>query len=634
MSAATLAAHPLVIGTAGHIDHGKTALVYALTGVDTDRLAVEKQRGITTELGFAPLVLDGRTIAIVDVPGHERFIKSMVAGAVGVDLVVMVIAADEGVMPQTREHLDICHLLGVRRGVIALTKADLVDDDWRALVEDEIRTAVADSFLGAAPIVPVSAKTGAGLEALRATLTTELAQLPPRPTVGGFRLPLDRVFTMRGFGTVVTGTIASGAIAIGDELVVVPSGASGRVRGLQIHGQPVDRAIAGMRCALNLGGLAVDELARGDTLVRPGELEASHILDVRVRLVPTARPIDRRARVLLHHGTAQRLAQLSLVDRAQLAPGEDGLAQLRLAATEPLAAVPGDRFILRGTVTLANHGTTLGGGEIVRVLAARARRGPAHAEVVARLAAARLPDRVAEEVRATAAAGLELAAIGHRVGRTPDELAPVVAALVEAGDLVRVGDERAVYLHAAVIAALSATLRGLVDPAAGIAREEARSRLPHALPRPAFDTLVDELVRAGALVATADRLDRAAPRVVINPADAALIERFRAWALEPPRPKEIPAATGMAEPAARAALERLLAARTIIKVKPDYYVGTEALEALRARLIAHLDARGEITPQEWKDVCGTSRKFSIPLAEFFDGEKLTLRIGDLRRRRR
>ncbi len=439
---------------------------------------------------------------------------------------------------------------------------------------------------------------------------------------------------MRGFGTVVTGTIASGAIAIGDELVVVPSGASGRVRGLQIHGQPVDRAIAGMRCALNLGGLAVDELARGDTLVRPGELEASHILDVRVRLVPTARPIDRRARVLLHHGTAQRLAQLSLVDRAQLAPGEDGLAQLRLAATEPLAAVPGDRFILRGTVTLANHGTTLGGGEIVRVLAARARRGPAHAEVVARLAAARLPDRVAEEVRATAAAGLELAAIGHRVGRTPDELAPVVAALVEAGDLVRVGDERAVYLHAAVIAALSATLRGLVDPAAGIAREEARSRLPHALPRPAFDPLVDELVRAGALVATADRLDRAAPRVVINPADAALIERFRAWALEPPRPKEIPAATGMAEPAARAALERLLAARTIIKVKPDYYVGTEALEALRARLIAHLDARGEITPQEWKDVCGTSRKFSIPLAEFFDGEKLTLRIGDLRRRRR
>ncbi|MCE9577828.1 MAG: selenocysteine-specific translation elongation factor [Deltaproteobacteria bacterium] len=628
------AAHPLVVGTAGHIDHGKTALVYALTGVDTDRLAVEKQRGITTELGFAPLVLDGRTIAIVDVPGHERFIKSMVAGAVGVDLVVMVIAADEGVMPQTREHLDICHLLGVRRGVIALTKSDLVDDDWRALVEDEIRTAVADSFLASAPIVPVSAKTGAGLDALRATLAAELAQLPPRPTVGALRLPLDRVFTMRGFGTVVTGTIASGAVAIGDELVVIPSGATGRVRGLQIHGQPVLRAVAGMRCAVNLGGLAVEDLARGDTLVRPGELEPSHILDVRVRLVPTARPIDRRARVLLHHGTAQRLAQLSLVDREQLGPGEEALAQLRLDATEALAAAPGDRFIIRGTVTLANHGTTLGGGEIVRVLAARARRGSEHAEVVARLATARLPERVAEEVRTTAAAGLDLPAIGHRVGRTPAELTAVLDALIERGELVRVGDERGVYLHAAVLASLSATLRGLVDPTAGVAREEARSRLPQALPRAAFDALVDELVRAGAVVATADRLTRAAPRVVINPADAALVERFRAWALEPPRPKEIPAATGMAEPAARAALERLLAARTITKVKPDYYVGTEALDALRARLIAHLDTRGEITPQEWKDVCGTSRKFSIPLAEFFDGEKLTLRVGEIRRRRK
>ncbi|HTJ45359.1 MAG TPA: selenocysteine-specific translation elongation factor, partial [Kofleriaceae bacterium] len=627
-----MTAHPLVVGTAGHIDHGKTALVHALTGIDTDRLPVEKARGITTELGFAHLELPpfapsevaGR-VAVVDVPGHERFIKSMVAGAVGIDLVLLVIAADEGVMPQTREHLDICQLLGVRRGIVVISKRDLVDDDWLALVTDELRAFTAHTFLAGAPIVAVSAKTGAGLADLKATIARELAALPPRPTAGAFRLPLDRVFTLKGFGTVVTGTIASGSVKNGDELVALPRGLAARVRGVQIHGAAVDDAGAGFRCALNLGGVSIDELVRGDVLAHPGAIAPSHILDVRFRLLPAARALGKRSRVILHHGTAQVMASLVLVDRDTLAPGGETIAQLRVDARTPIAALPGDRFIVRGTVALAHHGTTLGGGEIVRVLASKARGAArdAHADHVRRLADARLSDRIALEAKSAGAAGIDLTAVAHRTGQTPADVAPIVDALVAEGTLLRAGDH-AIHVHATVVAALEAKLRALVEAAESSSREELRTKLSPALARPAYDAIVDALARRGAIIATADQLAKPSPKASLSPDELALLDRFKAWALEPLRPKEI---------GAPAALDRLLAAKLVTKVKPDLYVETGALDSLRARLIAHLDAHAEITPQQWKDLCGTSRKFSIPLAEFFDAEKLTLRVGDIRRKR-
>jgi selenocysteine-specific elongation factor len=631
----------IVLGTAGHIDHGKTSLVRALTGIDTDRLAVEKARGITTELGFAHLDLGGRRIAVVDVPGHERFVKSMVAGATGLDLVCLVIAADEGVMPQTREHLDICELLGVRRGLVALTKRDLVDDEWLAMVTQDVRAAVAGTFLADAPIVPVSTRTGAGLDDLRAAIAAQLAALPPRTATGVFRLPIDRVFTMKGFGTIVTGTILGGSVAVADELAVLPGGRTARVRGIEVHGAAVPRAIAGQRAALNLGGVATSDLARGDLLAHPGRVAASHILDVELRLLPTAPgPLERRAKVLVHHGTAQVLATLVVVDEAAaggLAPGRTALAQLRIDAATPLAALPGDRFIVRGFVATATHGSTIGGGRVIRVLAPRARKGAAHAEAVAAIAAARHDQRIALDVQAAAYAGLGIGDLVRRLGAPADALAGPLATLVGAGELLATGEgEHAHYLHARTVALLEGRIGELVAAGPdGLPREELRTQLPAALPARAFDAVIAGLERRRALVTEGDRVRKAAApaRTAPSPIEARIAEQFRTWALEPLRPKEVPAALGLPEAPAKVALDRLVAGKQLVKVKPDLLVHADAIADLRARLLAFLDEHRTINAQQWKDLTGASRKYTIPLAEYFDAEKVTLRVGDVRRRR-
>jgi selenocysteine-specific elongation factor len=631
--------HPIVLGTAGHIDHGKTALVRVLTGIDTDRLPVEKARGITTELGFARLDLAGRLIAVVDVPGHERFVKSMVAGATGLDLVCLVIAADEGVMPQTREHLDICQLVGVRRGLVVVSKADLVDDEWLGLIRGEVATAVAGTFLAGAPVVACSARTGAGLDRLREAIATAIEDLPPREPTGVLRLPIDRVFTKKGFGTIVTGTMLGGAVAIGDELEVVPSGLTARVRGIEVQGEALDQAIAGHRAAVNLGGVAVDQLARGDMLVHPGRVQASHILDVELRLLATAPgPLAARSKVLIHHATAQVLATLALVDRSQLGPGDTALAQIRIDATAPLAALPGDRFIARGFVATATHGTTIGGGRVIRVLAPRARRPAQHAEAVAALAAARHDQRLALDVAASAFAGLGIADLVHRLGAPADALAPVLAQLVAGGELLVTGEaERAHYLHARAVAEVESRILAAVAAAPdGIGREALRGRLPAALGPRAYEAILAGLEHRGRITVEHDQVRRAsAPRTGegLSPAEVQLAERFRRWGVEPQRPKELPAVLGLSEAATKPMLDRLLAAKHLVKIKPDLFMHAEVVAALRTRLRAFLDAHPTIDAQQWKELTGASRKYTIPLAEYFDGEKLTLRIGDLRRKR-
>ena len=631
-------AHPIVLGTAGHIDHGKTSLVRALTGIDTDRLPVEKARGITTELGFARLDLGDRRIAVVDVPGHERFVKSMVAGATGLDLVCLVIAADEGVMPQTREHLDICELLGVRRGLVVLTKRDLVDDEWLDLVTADVAAAVAGTFLDGAPVVACSTRSGAGLDELRAALATAVDTLPPRLPTGVFRLPIDRVFTVKGFGTIVTGTVLGGAVALGDELTVLPGGRAARVRGIEVHGVAVDRAIAGHRAAINLGGVAVDDLARGELLVHPGRVAASHILDVELRYLATAPgPLAPRTKVLVHHGTAQVLATLALVDRAALAPGETALAQLRIAATTPLGALPGDRFIVRGFVATATHGTTIGGGRVVRVLAPRARKGAQHAAAVARLADARLDQRLALDIKAAAFAGLGTADLVRRLGLPGEVLAPALATLVASGELLSLGaGDHTHYLHAAAVAELEARITTAAAAPDGTGREELRTQLPAALPPRAYDAVLAGLERKAAIAIDGDRVRRAvlpARGPAASAAEQKLLDQFKAWGVEPLRPKDVPAAVGLGEAQARPLLDRLLAAKRLTKIKPDLYMHAEVVDELRAKLVAFLDAHKTIDAQQWKELTGASRKFTIPLAEFFDGEKLTLRVGDLRRKR-
>jgi len=628
-----MTSYPIVLGTAGHIDHGKTSLVRALTGIDTDRLPVEKARGITTELGFARLDLAERRIAVVDVPGHERFVKSMVAGATGLDLVCLVIAADEGVMPQTREHLDICELLGVRRGLIVLTKRDLVDDDWLQMVTGDIRAAVAGTFLAEAPIVPVSTKTGAGMDDLRTAIAAAVDALPPRATTGVFRLPIDRIFTVKGFGTIATGTILGGEVALGDELLVIPSGKTARVRGIEVHGSAVDRAVAGHRAALNLGGLSVDELARGDLLAHPGRVAASHILDVELRYLASAPgPLHRRSKVLLHHGTAQLLASLALVDRDELAPGGTAIAQLRLDATTPVGALPGDHFILRGFIATASHGSTIGGGRIVRVLAPRARKGAHHAEAVSALATARLDQRIALDVRAAAYAGLTKDELVRRLGVPASALGDPLATLVGARELLDIGGAH--FLHAQAIAEIEARIAAAAAAHPdGVSREELRTQLPAALPVRAYDAILAGLEQRGAVASAGDKVAKSSAPRPVSPVDAKLLAQLAAWGLEPPRPKDIPAAVNLPEAQVRPALDRLIAAKLLVRVKPDLFVHADAIATLRTKLLAFLDANKTIDAQQWKDLTGASRKFTIPLAEYFDAEKLTLRVGDVRRKR-
>ena len=640
--------YPIVLGTAGHIDHGKTSLVRALTGIDTDRLKVEKERGITTELGFAHLDLEDMRFGVVDVPGHERFIKSMVAGAVGLDLVCLVIAADEGVMPQTREHLDICQLLGVRRGVVALTKVDMVDAEWIEMVREEVRAYLAPSFLAGASIIPVSARTGAGLDDLRRELLSLCRELPARADDGTFRLPLDRVFTIRGFGTVVTGTILGGQVHTGDQLIAHPRGVEAKVRGIEVHGEAGATARAGMRCALNLSGISRDDLRRGDLLAPPGALEPSHLIDARFRYLASSRgPLGRRSRVLIHHATAQVPAALVLVDRERLEPGEEGLVQLHLDITTSLGALPGDRFIARGTVVQEHYGTTLGGGEVLRVHAPKLRGSSAGAsEMLRALAQADRDQRIALEVKTAGPAGSHVADLVRRTGLARADIADALARLVESSELVGAGaGESAVYCHAESFARLEEQALGHLDAyheaqTGDMSREELRARLPRALPPRLFDELVAALLRRGAIEAERDVVRRPRARRPGGRADQAtagidadLAARFAAWGLTAPRPKDVPAEISADPGAVRAALDRLIAAGALIKVKPDYFVDAGALADLRGRLVAHLDKHGQITPLEWKDIVGASRKYSIPLAEHFDAEKLTLRVGEIRKRR-
>ena len=363
----------VVVGTAGHIDHGKSSLVLALTGIDPDRLKEEKERGITIDIGFAHLELeDGLTLGIVDVPGHERFVKNMLAGVGGIDLVMLVIAADEGVMPQTREHLAICQLLRVRSGLVVLTKADLAEPEWLELVQEDVRSFLRGTFLDGAPILPVSAKTGQGLPALREALRTLARAVPSRGTDATFRLPIDRVFTIRGFGTVVTGTVAAGLLALDERVEVYPRGLQAKVRGIQTHGRPVSTAAAGQRAAVNLQGVERAAIERGDVLSLPGLLQPTYMLDATCELLADApAPLRTRQRVRFHVGTSEVMARVHPVAGVAIEPGQAGYVQFRLEA--PVVALPRDRYVIRSYSPMV----TIGGGELLDVAPSKARRSAA-----------------------------------------------------------------------------------------------------------------------------------------------------------------------------------------------------------------------------------------------------------------
>ncbi len=639
----------MILGTAGHIDHGKTSLVKALTGVDTDRLAEEKRRGITIELGFAHLTLDDGTVAgIVDVPGHERFVRAMAAGAGGVDLAILVVAADEGVMPQTREHLDICRLLGVSRGVVALTKSDLLADlgaDWLDLLKADIAALCDGTFLEGADVVPVSARTGEGIPKLKAALTALAKALPQRPSEGPVFLPVDRTFSLKGFGTVVTGTLLSGQLAVEEAVSLLP-GLEGplRVRGLQAYGKSVGQLSAGMRAAVNLADVEVEAVSRGMVLTRHAELAPTRMLDVELTLLPAAEaPLPRRRKLLLHLGTAQTECTVALLEGDELRPGETMLAQLRLS--EDVAALAGQRFILRGSNALPGRGATVAGGRVLAQSGSRRRR--AQVDLLRPLLEGELGDRLSFLLRQAGYGGLTFRELCARAAVGPKAAERALGLLSTKGQAVLVDREKRLYLSGDVLSALQRRALVLLESfharerlREGMGKEELRQRLSPDLEPRVFARVVSALLEAKKLEAVPGedllRLPGRSPSLdaAMAQARAHILGALDGSGLAPPRVDEL--AQGAKVPAAKALeLLRVLAGEGLaVKVSEDLYFSPRALEGLKERLVAHLKAHGEITTQAFKDLVGQSRKFVIPLSEHFDRERVTLRVGDKRVLRR
>jgi selenocysteine-specific elongation factor len=612
----------IIVGTAGHIDHGKTALVKALTGIDADRLEEEKRRGITIDLGFAHLQLTpALRVGFVDVPGHERFIKNMLAGVGGIDLVLFVIAADESIKPQTREHFDICRLLGIPRGIVALTKSDLVDEDLLGLVRLEAEELVAGSFLEGAPIVPVSSTTGAGLDDLRKALARVASTVPDKDPRGHFRLPIDRAFTIKGFGAVVTGTLISGAVQKEQEVQLYPAGRRLRVRGVQVHGSKSDHAVAGQRTAVNLADIQPSEIVRGDVLSSPGRFEAVRHLDCRLHLLPSARPLKHRAPVHFHSGTAEIEAEVRLLGGlTALQPA--AAAYARIVLRDPALLLPGDRFIIR----MFSPVVTIGGGVVVDIGERRYRKSDSPAARLDVLASPDTAARLALLLRESEF-GMSLDALVARTGLHPSEIARASLQSLPG---------REWYVDPAIYQATRDRLtRAVRDFHAakpllpGIPKQDLRAReLPDAPP-----FLLDVLL-AGAkdVVVEGETVRSRTHKVTLKEdeehARGAIERAFEDAGLAVPSVLEVLSKSGVEPARARTLLALLIRERRLARISDDLVFHRSAIDKLRDLLATHKAQRFNVAA--FKEWTGVSRKYAIPLLEFLDREHVTRREGDER----
>ncbi len=632
----------IIIGTAGHIDHGKSALVRSLTGTDPDRLPEEKRRGITIDLGFADLALGDIRIGFVDVPGHERFIKNMLAGAHGIDVVALVIAADEGVMPQTREHFDICRLLGIRNGLVVITKSDLAEPELVELVRDEAEELVKGSFLEEAPIVSVSAKTGAGLSELKLVLKQIAARVPERSSDQVPRLPVDRVFTMKGFGAVITGTLVAGELREGDELELLPSALRTRARGLQVHGQTVAKALAGQRTAVNLGGVDVSAIQRGMVLAPIGRLRPTQVLDVRLEVLPDApRPLRSRARVRLHIHASEVLGRVRVLKQSgTIEPGKSGFAQLRLEV--PIVAIAGERFVLRSYSPLQ----TIAGGQVLEPFAGK-HRGSDFAQIKERLetlGAADGPARLAVYLVSAGAAGQRRSDIAARTGWTDQVLAGVIGSAVERNAVidcegVLVSAEAFESLNSAAVAEIKRHHQR--EPLArGLARETLRERCFTRAQPEVFKAVLGRMEQARKIVTEKDVVRSTDHSLEVKGADAELRQRiaqiYIGAALEPPTLEEALQQAGVAKDRTvygRKVLQLLIDSGDVVRIQGDLLFARTALENLKRELRNYGDANEParaINVATFKELAGVSRKYAIPLLEHLDRERVTRRNGDQR----
>ena len=629
----------VVVGTAGHIDHGKSALVRALTGMDPDRLKEEQERGITIDLGFAHLETDRTNIAFVDVPGHERFVKNMLAGAGGIDLVLLVVAADESVMPQTREHFHICKLLEVQAGAIVLTKTDLADHEMLQIAEMDVHDLVKDSFLAGAPVLQVSSKTGQGLERVRSVIDELASRVPGRSADTAARLPIDRVFTVKGFGTVVTGTLVSGTLREEQEVVIVPGERRVKIRGLQIHGRKDSGAEAGRRVAVNLGGIDVAAISRGDTLSEEGALEATRRIDVALDLLPDAKPLKHGARVRFHHGTSELLGRVAIARRAaadevvsEARAGDSVFARIRLEAATVLTR--GDRFIVRAY----SPPVTIGGGRVLDPQPPRGGLRTAAGRARLQALSGTTEDAVRTFVSERRGAGLPRAALVSRAGLAPRAAAALAARLVGANEMVLAAD---LLVSSDVAAEFSnALLQALqthhqANPLSdGMPREEARERVFGRAAGPVFEHVLERLVDSGRIAAR-DRLAMQGHSVSLSVEEARvqdqLLQIYRNAKLAPPDVATATATAASSKETVERILKLLLRQRALVKVDTLVF-HAQALEDLKHDVRA-LKASGGVARVDvtaFKEKYGITRKYAIPLLEFLDRERITRRVGDSR----
>jgi selenocysteine-specific elongation factor len=625
--------HSVIVGTAGHIDHGKTALVKALTGIDADRLDEEKRRGITIDIGFAHLELptpggDTLRIGFVDVPGHERFVRNMLAGIGGIDLVLLVIAADEGIKPQTREHFDICRMLGVRHGITVLTKSDAVDADTLDVVRLEVQDFLSGSFLESSELVAVSSLTGSGIEDLKHALLRAVKKVPSRDSASLARLPIDRVFTMKGFGTVVTGTLISGAIAKEDELELFPNRDRARVRGVQVHGKLTQKAVAGQRTALNLAGPSMEQLARGMTLAPPATFTSTSRVDVELSLLASAKPLKDRARVHFHAYTSESIATVVLYEAKQLRPGETAFAQLRLS--EPALLLPKDRFIIRQFSPVI----TIGGGVVLE------NTSPSKVKKAARLDFLKLlstaPPSAALEARiaTSGTGGLSITAAVARTGWTREQVIATASAIPNLlrTETTLVAKSVLENLRNGILSTIEAFHKK--NPlVAGMSKEELRRQFSGAS-NDVFACAVAEAIQTKRLE-LAGELVRLPGRGVVMKDDEVeskqIIEAaFASAGLKVPALKDVMAGLKIDRIRAQKIVTLLLRDKILVKISEELVFHRDALAHLRRLLSAEKIKSPKIDVGRFKDLAGVSRKYAIPLLEYLDREHVTRRVGDAR----
>jgi len=632
----------IILGTAGHIDHGKTSLVRAVTGIDTDRLKEEKERGITIELGFAHLDLpNGQHIGVVDVPGHEKFVKNMVAGATGIDIVAMVIAADEGVMPQTREHMEICTLLGVQHGLVALTKVDMVDEEMLELAQEDVKEFTRGSFLENAPIIPVSAVTGQGVPEFVHAVEALAKEVPDRPPSTLFRLPVDRVFTMKGFGTVITGTLVSGRVQVGDPVMVYPSGVTSKVRGIQVHNESVNAAESGQRTAINFQGLDKEAVARGEVLSSPGVLKPSYMVDVHFHfLAAGAKPLKNRSRVRFHTGTSEILGNLILLERDELKPGEATVAQLRLDT--PVAVVKGDHYVVRSYSPVR----TIGGGQVLNPIPPKHKR--LKPEIVAGLKSilGSPPEKLIDfHLDAAGPAGASFSDLRLMTNLTDKQLDGALQLMMSGRTAIQVDKEARTFIHKRnfdlLVQETSADLQAYHKAfplKSGMLKEELKSKLPPGTDVKLFNLVLNQMIKDNAIVQEEKTVRLKAHKVSLAGDEATLrqdiLKIYKQGGLQPPFFRDVVESLKADPGQAKDVLNHMIEQGLIVRTKEDLFFHAEVIADLKQRLVKFLEENGEINPAQFKEMTGASRKFLIPLFEYFDAKNVTLRVGDVRKLRR